>query len=171
MGSNILGKHVSFERKEWLAHALALAAKIKRKPLPARAPDPTPNKGDADSLTIVAHDTGPRPHQQANPARAAQNFPLIFTIVPMKFQLLHRAVKGTLVVSLNTVTCAVHIRLLTRQIHNACILPTATATRPALLHRSLPAAALLFSSPTAPSVTTATRTRILACGRTSSQLT
>jgi hypothetical protein len=59
MGSNILGKHVSFERKEWLAHTLALAAKIKRKSLLARAPDPTPNKGDADSLTIVAHDTGP----------------------------------------------------------------------------------------------------------------
>jgi hypothetical protein len=33
MGSNILGKHVSFERKKWLAHASASAAKIKRKPL------------------------------------------------------------------------------------------------------------------------------------------
>jgi hypothetical protein len=87
----------------------------------------------------------------------------------MKFQLLHRAVKGTLVVSLNTVTCAVHIRLLTRQIHNACILPTAAATRPTHLRRSLPAAALLFSSPTAPCVTTVTRMRLLACGRTSGQ--
>jgi hypothetical protein len=87
----------------------------------------------------------------------------------MKFQLLHRAIKGTPVVSLNTVTCAVHIRLLARQIHNARILPTAAASRPALLLRSLPAAALLFSSPTAPYVMTVTRTRLLASGRTSSQ--
>jgi hypothetical protein len=42
----------------------------------------------------------------------------------MKFQLLHRAVKGTPVVSLNTVTCVVHIWLLARQIHNTRILPT-----------------------------------------------
>jgi hypothetical protein len=50
--------------------------------------------------------------------------------VPTKFQLLHRAVKGMPVVSLNTVTCALHIRLLARQIHNVRILPTATASRP-----------------------------------------
>jgi hypothetical protein len=87
----------------------------------------------------------------------------------MKFQLLHRAVKGTPVVSLNTVTHIVHIRLLARQIHNARILPTTAATRPARLRRSLPFAALLFSSPTAPCVTTVTRTRLLACGRTSGQ--
>jgi hypothetical protein len=68
----------------------------------------------------------------------------------MKLQLLHRAVMGMPVVSLNTVVRAVHIRLLAIQIHNACILPTAAATRPARLRRSLPAAALLFSSPTAP---------------------
>jgi hypothetical protein len=30
----------------------------------------------------------------------------------MEFQLQHRAIKGTLVVSLNTITRAVHIRLL-----------------------------------------------------------
>jgi hypothetical protein len=72
----------------------------------------------------------------------------------MKFQLLHRAVKGTPVVSLNTATHVVRIRLLTRQIHNARILPTGAATRPASLRRSLPVAALLFSSPTAPYVTT-----------------
>jgi hypothetical protein len=87
----------------------------------------------------------------------------------MKFQLLHRAIKGTPVVSLNTVTRAVHIQLLARQIHNARILPTATTTRPARLRRSLPAAALLFSSPTAPCVTTVIRTRLLACGCTSCQ--
>jgi hypothetical protein len=87
----------------------------------------------------------------------------------MKFQLLHRAVKGTPVVSLNTVTRAVQIRLLARQIHNARILPTAAATPPAHLLRSLPAAALLFSSPTAPCMTTVTRTRLLACVRTSVQ--
>jgi hypothetical protein len=87
----------------------------------------------------------------------------------MKFQLLHRAVKGTPVVSLNTVMRAVHIRLLARQIHNTCILPTAAACCPALLRRSLPAAALLFSSPTAPCVTTVMRTRLLACRCTSGQ--
>jgi hypothetical protein len=87
----------------------------------------------------------------------------------MKFQLLHRAIKGTPLVSLNTVTRVVHIRLLAIQIHNARILPTTTATRPARLHRSLPAAALLFSSTTAPCMTTVTRTRLLACGRTSDQ--
>jgi hypothetical protein len=41
----------------------------------------------------------------------------------MKFQLLHKAVKGTPVGSLNTVTRAVHIQLLARQIHNARVLP------------------------------------------------
>jgi hypothetical protein len=87
----------------------------------------------------------------------------------MKFQLLHRAVKGTPIVSLNTVTRAVHIRLLARLIHNARILPTTAASRPARLRRSLPTAGLLFSSPTAPCVTTVTRTRLLACGRTSGQ--
>jgi hypothetical protein len=87
----------------------------------------------------------------------------------MKFQLLHRAVKGTPVVSLNTVNHVVHIRLLIRQIHNTRILPTADATRPARLHRSLPTAALLFSSPTAPYMTTVTRTRLLANGCTSGQ--
>jgi hypothetical protein len=87
----------------------------------------------------------------------------------MKFQLLHRAVKGMPVVSLNTVSRVVHIRLLARQIHNTCILLTAVATRPARLCRSLPAAALLIYSPTAPCVTTVTRTRLLACGRTSNQ--
>jgi hypothetical protein len=75
----------------------------------------------------------------------------------MKFQLLHRAVKGTPVISLNAVTHVVHIRLLVRQIHNTRILPTAAATRPSLLLRSLPVAALLFSSPIAPCVTTVMR--------------
>jgi hypothetical protein len=87
----------------------------------------------------------------------------------MKFQLLHRAVKGTAVVSLNIVTRAVHIRLLARQIHNTHILPTAAATRAARLRRSLPTAALPFSSPTSPYVMTVTRMRLLACRRTSGQ--
>jgi hypothetical protein len=39
------------------------------------------------------------------------------------------------------------------------ILPTTAVTHPARLLRSLPAAALLFSSPAAPCVTTVTRTR------------
>jgi hypothetical protein len=87
----------------------------------------------------------------------------------VSFQLLQRAVKDTPVVSLNTVTRVVHFRLLARQIHNARILTTAAATRPSRLRCALPAAALLFSSPTAPCVTTVTRTQLLACGRTSGQ--
>jgi hypothetical protein len=87
----------------------------------------------------------------------------------MKFQSLHRAVKGTPVVLLNTVTRVVHNRLLARQIHNARILPNVAACRSARLRRSLPAAAPLFSNPTAPCVTTVTRTRLLVCGHTSGQ--
>jgi hypothetical protein len=87
----------------------------------------------------------------------------------MKLQLLHRAVMGMPVVSLNIVTHAVHIRILARQIHNARILSTSAASCPARLRRSLPAAALLFSSPTAPYVMTVMRTRLLACGRMSGQ--
>jgi hypothetical protein len=75
-----------------------------------------------------------------------------------------------LVVSLNTVTRAVHIRFLARQIHNARTLPTAAATLSARLSCSLPVAALLFPSPTTPRVTTVTRTRLLACGRLAGQL-
>jgi hypothetical protein len=82
---------------------------------------------------------------------------------------LQLCVKGTPVVSLNTVTSAVHIRLLARQIHNARILPAVASTRPAHLRHSLPAAALLFSIPTAPCMTTVTRTRLLACRRISDQ--
>jgi hypothetical protein len=89
----------------------------------------------------------------------------------MEFQLQHRAVKGMPVVSLNTVTHAVHIRLLARQIHKARTLPTAAATLPARLYRSLPTAALLFSNPTAPCVTAVTRTWLLACGRLPDQPT
>jgi hypothetical protein len=73
------------------------------------------------------------------------------------------------VVPLNTVTRTVHIRLLTRQIHNARTLPTAATTLTARLLRSLPTTALLISSPTTPYVTTVTRTRLLACGRHSGQ--
>jgi hypothetical protein len=99
----------------------------------------------------------------------------------MEFQLQHRAVKGTPVASLNTVTHTVHIRLLTRQIHNARTLLTAASTLPARLchslparlrrslparlRRSLPAVALLFSSPTTPCMMTVTRTWLLACRR------
>jgi dTDP-4-amino-4,6-dideoxygalactose transaminase len=70
--------------------------------------------------------------------------------MPMKFQLLHRVVKRTPVVSLNTVTHAVHIRLLARQIHNARILLTAAATLPAHLRRSLLAAARSSPAPPLP---------------------
>jgi hypothetical protein len=138
-----------------------------KKIIAAHPPDPTSDKGDAGSLTIFAYDTGP--HVSVS-RQAVRGLPIL-TIMPMKFQLLHRAVKGTPVVSLNTNTRAVHIRLLARQIHNARMLPTAAATCPAHLRRSLPAAALLFSSPTAPCVTTVTRMWLLACRRMSSHPT
>jgi hypothetical protein len=88
-----------------------------------------------------------RQRQQANYARAAQNFPPILTIMPMEFQLQHIAVKGTPVVSLNTVTRVVHIRLLARQIHNGRTLPTTVATLLAHLRRSLPARLTALSPP------------------------
>jgi hypothetical protein len=87
----------------------------------------------------------------------------------MEFQLQHRAIKGTPVISLNIVTRVVPIQLLGRQIHNARMFLTTAATLPARLHRSLPAAALLFSSPTAPCMTTVARTQLLACRRLPSQ--
>jgi hypothetical protein len=138
----------------------------------ARLPDPTPNKGDAGSLTIIAYDTGPLVSISRQTVRGLLKIsPRILTTIPMEFHLLHKAIKGTPVVSLHTVTRAVHIRLLTRQIHNIRILSIAAVTRPARLRRSLPTATLLFSSPTAPCGTTVTRTRLLACRRTSSRPT
>jgi hypothetical protein len=56
----------------------------------------------------------------------------------MKFQLLHKAVKAKQVVSLKTVTHVVHIRLIARQTHNARILLTAAASRPARLRALSP---------------------------------
>jgi hypothetical protein len=54
MGSNKSGKQVSFQKKLWQAHTSALATNIKK-----IIADPTLNKGNPGSLTIVAHDTGP----------------------------------------------------------------------------------------------------------------
>jgi hypothetical protein len=54
MGSNKSGKQVSFQKKLWQAHASASAAYIKK-----ITTDPTPNKGNPGSLTIISHDTGP----------------------------------------------------------------------------------------------------------------
>jgi hypothetical protein len=84
--------------------------------------------------------------------------------MPMEFHIQHSAIKGTPVISLNTVTRVVHIRLLARQIHNARTFPTAAATLPACLRRSLPTAAQLFSNPVAPCVMKVMRTWLLACG-------
>jgi hypothetical protein len=54
MGSNKSRKQVSLQKTLWQAHASASAANIKK-----IIADPTPNKGNPGSLTIVAHDTGP----------------------------------------------------------------------------------------------------------------
>jgi hypothetical protein len=94
-----------------------------------------------------------RAHSSAlagKPCAGCSKFPTYIYCSAHEIPIPAQSRQGTLVVSLNTVTCAVHIRLLARQIHNACILLTAVATRSAPLRRSLPAAALLFYSPTAP---------------------
>jgi hypothetical protein len=57
MGSNILGKHVSFRKIE--AGTRVSVSSQNKKIIVARPPDPTANKDDAGSLTIVANDTGP----------------------------------------------------------------------------------------------------------------
>jgi hypothetical protein len=58
MGSNILGKHVSF--KKIVVGPRVSVSSQNKKITTARPPDPTPNKGDAGSLAIVSYDTGPR---------------------------------------------------------------------------------------------------------------
>jgi hypothetical protein len=103
------------------------------------------------------------------PCAGYSKFPTYIYYSAHEIPIATQSCQGHTIVSLNTITCIVHIRLLARQIHNARILPTAAASRPARLRRSLPAAALLFSSPTAPCVTKVTRTRLLACGCTSGQ--
>jgi hypothetical protein len=58
MGSNILGNHVSFE-KIVVGPRVSVSSQNKKITV-ARPPDPSANKGDAGSITIVANDTGPR---------------------------------------------------------------------------------------------------------------
>jgi hypothetical protein len=58
MVSNILGKHVSFENI--VAGPRVSFSSQNAKINVARPPDPTANKDDAGSLTVVANDTGPR---------------------------------------------------------------------------------------------------------------
>jgi hypothetical protein len=96
------------------------------------------------------------------PCAGCSNFPTYIYNSAHEIPIAAQHHKGTPVVSLNTVARVIHIRLLARQIYNVRILPTAAATHPAHLRRSLPAAAPLFSSPTAPCVTAVTRMGLLA---------
>jgi hypothetical protein len=57
MGSNIVRKHVSFEKIVAGPHVSVSSQNIKI--TVARPPDPSRNKGNSGSLTIVAYDTGP----------------------------------------------------------------------------------------------------------------
>jgi hypothetical protein len=57
MGSNILGKHVSF--KKIVVGPRVSVSSQNKKIAAARPPDPTANKGDAGSLNVIANDTGP----------------------------------------------------------------------------------------------------------------
>jgi hypothetical protein len=107
------------------------------------------------------------------PCTGCTKFPTYIHYNAHGIQIAAQRRQGHAIVSLNTVTRAIHIQLLARQIHNTRTLPTTVATCPARLRRSLharlcrslPAVALLFSSPTAPYVTTVMRTRLLACKR------
>jgi hypothetical protein len=56
MGSNILGKHISFEKI--VAGPRVSVSNQNKKITAARLSAPTNNKGDAGSLTIVVNDTG-----------------------------------------------------------------------------------------------------------------
>jgi hypothetical protein len=56
MGSNILGKHISFEKIVVGPHVSVSSQN--KKITAARPSDPTPNKGDVGSLTIATYDTG-----------------------------------------------------------------------------------------------------------------
>jgi hypothetical protein len=58
MGSNILAKHVLFEKIVVGPHVSVNSQN--KKIIVGLLPNPTTNKGDAGSLTIVANDTGPR---------------------------------------------------------------------------------------------------------------
>jgi hypothetical protein len=57
MASNILGKHDSFDKI--VASPRVSVSSQNKKIIAARPPNPTPNKGDASSLTIVTYGTGP----------------------------------------------------------------------------------------------------------------
>jgi hypothetical protein len=47
-----------FIRKKIVVGPCVIVSSQNKKITAAHPPDPTPNKGDADSLTIVAYDTG-----------------------------------------------------------------------------------------------------------------
>jgi hypothetical protein len=49
-----------FHSKKIVASPRVSVSSQNKKIIAARPPDPTPNKGDAGSLTIVAYDSGPR---------------------------------------------------------------------------------------------------------------
>jgi hypothetical protein len=59
MGSNNSGKQVSFQ-KIVTGLRVSVSSQYKKKITLSARPDPTANKCDAGSLTIVANDTGPR---------------------------------------------------------------------------------------------------------------
>jgi hypothetical protein len=57
MGPNILGKHISFEKI--VTGPRVSVSSQNKKIIDVCLLDPTPNKGDAGSLSIIAYDTGP----------------------------------------------------------------------------------------------------------------
>jgi hypothetical protein len=52
-------REAHFIRKKIVAHPRVSVSSQNEKIIVARLPDPTPNKGDAGSLTIITYDIGP----------------------------------------------------------------------------------------------------------------
>jgi hypothetical protein len=65
--------------------------------------DPTPNKGDLGSPTIVAHDTGHSSALAGKPWASCSKFPTYIYYSAHETPIADRAVKGTPVVALSTV--------------------------------------------------------------------
>jgi hypothetical protein len=59
----------------WQSHASASATNIKK-----ITADPTPNKGDLGSLTIVAHDTGPLVSASRQTVRGLLKIPHLYLL-------------------------------------------------------------------------------------------
>jgi hypothetical protein len=132
-----------------------------KKIIVACPPNPTANKGDAGSLTIVANDTSPRVSVNSQTVHGLLK---VFTYIDFSAHGIQISPKSRQGHTSNFLKHS-YARSFSKDIHNTGTLPTVAATLPARLRRYLPAADMLFSIPTAPYVTTVMRMRLLACGQ------